>query len=62
MEQLADSRVLFAAERTLLAWNRTCVAMMGFGLQPFATLGIVANLGVAVAGSGLTIYLAIAAS
>jgi hypothetical protein len=40
MEQLADSRVPFAA----------------------ATLGIVANLGLAVAGSGLTIYLAIAAS
>ena len=122
MEQLTDSRVLFAAERTLLAWNRTCVAMMGFGFvverfglflrllaprladggqrdasywvgltlivfstalalasvvafrhatavteprsrtpQPFATLGIVANLGLAVAGIGLTIYLATAA-
>lgn len=26
-----DPRVLFAAERTLLAWVRTGVAMMGFG-------------------------------
>ncbi len=27
----ADPRVRFAAERTLLAWIRTAVAMMGFG-------------------------------
>ncbi len=26
-----DSRVYFAAERTLLAWIRTGLAMMGFG-------------------------------
>ena len=33
MSDLNDPRVLFAAERTVLAWNRTSISLMAFGFM-----------------------------
>lgn len=33
MSDLDDPRVFFAAERTLLAWNRTSLTLMAFGFM-----------------------------
>ncbi|MBW8072448.1 MAG: DUF202 domain-containing protein [Ferrovum sp.] len=33
MSDLNDPRVFFAAERTLLSWNRTSLTLMGFGFM-----------------------------
>jgi putative membrane protein len=119
MTEADDPRVFLAAEHSLLAWNRTCLAMMGFGfvierfglfltlidpnqvreIRPhassfwvglalilfsstlavlstlsfyaiigslplhqipntrFARLALIANLGIAIAGATLTVYL-----
>jgi putative membrane protein len=40
MSDLNDPRVFFAAERTLMAWNRTGLTLMAFGfvLERFGLL------------------------
>jgi len=62
VSDLNDPRVLFAAERTLLAWSRTAAGLMAFGflidrasfvVQPGAARGGSLWIGVAFVGLGV---------
>lgn len=57
MSDLNDPRVLFAAERTLLAWSRTAAGMMAFGFFIDRT-GLVVQGAAATRGGALWIGLA----